>query len=136
MVTINSQKMSKSLGNIVTIEKALSDWGMNTLRLYCLSVHYAKPLDYTGELLKESTQRWRQIETCAYELRAAAEQPGDAKIMQVDELRDFEAAMDDDMNTSLALTTFLKFVTRMNQLAASEKLTAGMARAVLPALEK
>jgi cysteinyl-tRNA synthetase len=37
--------------------------------------------------------------------------------------------MDDDMNTSLALTAFLKFVTRLNQLAASDKLTAGMARA-------
>lgn len=136
MVTINSQKMSKSLGNIVTIDKALSDWGMNTLRLYCLSVHYAKPLDYTDELLKESAQRWRQIETCAYELRAAAEQPGDSAVMQAGELAEFEAAMDDDMNTSLALTAFLKFVTRLNQLAASEKLTAGMARAALPALER
>ncbi len=136
MVTINSQKMSKSLGNIVTIDKALFDWGMNTLRLYCLSVHYSKPLDYIEDLLRESAQRWRQIETCAYELRAAAEQPGNAAMMQVDELRDFEAAMDDDMNTSLALTAFMKFVTRINQLAASEKLTPGMARAALPALER
>jgi cysteinyl-tRNA synthetase len=136
MVTINSQKMSKSLGNIVTIDKALSDWGMNTLRLYCLSVHYAKPLDYTDELLKESAQRWRQIETCAYELRAAAEQPGDAFMIQIDELDEFEAAMDDDMNTSLALTAFMKFVTRLNQLAASEKLSPGTARAALPALER
>ncbi len=136
MVTIDSQKMSKSLGNIVTIDKALSDWGMNTLRLYCLSVHYAKPLDYTDELLKESAQRWRQIETCAYELRTAAEQPGESTMMQVDELGEFESAMDDDMNTSLALTAFMKFVTKMNQLAAAEKLTPGMARAALPALEK
>lgn len=136
MVTINSQKMSKSVGNIVTIEKALADWGVNTLRLYCLSVHYAKPLDYTADLLKESAQRWRQIETCAYELRAAAEQPGDAVMMQVDELQAFEAAMDDDMNTSLALTAFLKFVTRINQLAASDKLTPGIARASLFAFER
>lgn len=136
MVTINSQKMSKSLGNIVTIEKALSDWGMNTLRLYCLSVHYAKPLDYTDDLLKESAQRWRQIETCAYELRAAAEQPGDATMAPADELQAFEAAMDDDMNTSLALTAFLKFVTRLNQLAASDKLTPGIARGSLTAFER
>lgn len=136
MVTINSQKMSKSLGNIVTIDKALADWGMNTLRLYCLSVHYAKPLDYTDELLVESAQRWRQIETCAYELRAAAEQPGDPAAMQADELRDFEAAMDDDMNTSLAITAFLKFVTRLNQLAASDKLTAAISKAALPIFEK
>ena len=139
MVTIDSQKMSKSLGNIVTIDKALSDWGMNTLRLYCISVHYAKPLDYTDDLLKESAQRWRQIETCAYELRAAAGQTaGSEKVMknmEEEELREFEAAMDDDMNTSLALTAFLKFVTRVNQLAASDRLTEDMARKSLPALE-
>ena len=143
MVTINSQKMSKSLGNIVSIDKALAAWGMNTLRLYCLSVHYAKPLDYTDELLAESAQRWRQIETCAYELRAAAAvaagEEGDvAAVRKLAEESEgtFDAAMDDDMNTSLALTEFLKFVTKLNQLAASDRLTEEMAEAAVPAFEK
>ncbi|MGI0018977.1 MAG: cysteine--tRNA ligase [Nitrososphaera sp.] len=138
MVTINSQKMSKSLGNIVSIDKALKAWGMNALRLYCLSVHYAKPLDYADELLIESAQRWRQIETCAYELRAAAE-GGDAGVVGklASESEDaFGAAMDGDMNTSLALTEFLKFVTKLNQLAASDRLTGEMANAALPVFEK
>jgi cysteinyl-tRNA synthetase len=138
MVTINSEKMSKSLGNIVTIEKTLEKWGMNTLRLYCLSAHYAKPLDYTDDLLKESAQRWRQIETCAYELRQAVGS-GDAdavkKLTQETESA-FDAAMEEDMNTSLALTAFMQFVTKMNQYAASEKLTANMAKAALPVLER
>ena len=145
MVTINSQKMSKSLGNIVTIEKALEKWGMNTLRLYCLSVHYAKPLDYTDELLKESTQRWRQIETCAFELASAAAgnsggnsssggeaEEAVAKLAGESE-KAFDAAMDDDLNTSLALTAFMQFVTKLNQYAASDKLTADMAKAASPA---
>jgi cysteinyl-tRNA synthetase len=137
MVTINSQKMSKSLGNIVTIEQALKAWGMNTLRLYCLSVHYAKPLDYTDELLTESAQRWRQIETCAYELRAAVGTGGDdVGGMAADAAGAFSRAMDDDMNTSLALTEFLKFVTKLNQYAASDRLTADMAKAALPVFEK
>jgi cysteinyl-tRNA synthetase len=146
MVTINSQKMSKSLRNIVTIEQALNAWGMNTLRLYCLSVHYAKPLDYTDELLTESAQRWRQIETCAYELRAAAgsgDSGGgsngdgdDVGGLAADAASAFSGAMDDDMNTSLALTEFLKFVTKLNQYAASDRLTADMARAALPVFEK
>lgn len=139
MVTINSQKMSKSLGNIVTIEQALKSWGMNTLRLYCLSVHYAKPLDYTDGLLKESMQRWRQVETCAYELRSATGNGGEvAAVRQMcdESLQTFESAMDDDMNTSLALTEFLKLVTRLNQHAASDKLTKEMADATLPAFSK
>ncbi|AIF85348.1 cysteinyl-tRNA synthetase [Candidatus Nitrososphaera evergladensis SR1] len=141
MVTINSQKMSKSLGNIVTIEKALERWGANTLRLYCVSVHYAKPLDYTEELLKESAQRWRQIETCAFELASAAAagnsgDRGDADAvarMAAESEQAFDAAMDDDLNTSLALTAFLQFVTKLNQYAASDKLTGDMAKAALPA---
>jgi len=139
MVTINSQKMSKSLGNIVTIEQAISKWGMNTLRLYCLSVHYAKPLDYTDSLLKESAQRWRQIETCAYELRSAVGSGGevDAVLKLCEEsVRAFEAAMDDDMNTSLALTEFMKMVTKLNQYAAADKLTKDMADAALPTFNK
>ena len=139
MVTINSQKMSKSLGNIVTIEQALKNWGTNSLRLYCLSVHYSKPLDYTDELLKESVQRWRQIETCAYELRSAAGAGGDIDAVHRasgKSMHAFEAAMDDDMNTSLALTEFLKFVTRLNQYAASDKLTKEMADAALPTFDR
>jgi cysteinyl-tRNA synthetase len=48
----------------------------------------------------------------------------------------FEAAMDDDMNTSLALTEFLKFVTRLNQYAASDKLTKQMADAALSTFDR
>jgi cysteinyl-tRNA synthetase len=137
MVTINSQKMSKSLGNIVTIEQALKKWGMNSLRLYCLSVHYAKPLDYTDELLKESVQRWRLIETCAYELKSAPGSGGeDIRKMCDESMKAFEAAMDDDMNTSLALTEFMKLVTKVNQYAAADKLTKDMADAALPVFEK
>jgi cysteinyl-tRNA synthetase len=139
MVTINSEKMSKSLGNIVTIEKALEKWGMNTLRLYCLSAHYAKPLDYTDDLLKESAQRWRQIETCAYELRQAVGSGGDTeavKKLAQDTETAFDAAMEEDMNTSLALTAFMQFVTKMNQYAAADKLSKDMAQAASPVLER
>jgi cysteinyl-tRNA synthetase len=139
MVTINSEKMSKSLGNIVTIEKALEKWGMNTLRLYCLSAHYAKPLDYTDDLLKESAQRWRQIETCAYELRQAVGSGGDTeavKKLAQDTETAFDAAMEEDMNTSLALTAFMQFVTKVNQYAAADKLSKDMAQAASPVLER
>jgi cysteinyl-tRNA synthetase len=139
MVTINSQKMSKSLGNIVTIDQALNSWGMNSLRLYCVSVHYAKPLDYTEDLLRESVQRWRQIETCLAELRAAAGTGGEVDAVQklaAESAKAFESAMEDDMNTSPALTELMKFVTRINQYAASDKLTKDMADAALPVLAR
>jgi cysteinyl-tRNA synthetase len=139
MVTINSQKMSKSLGNIVTIKQALKSWGMNPLRLYSLSVHYSKPLDYADELLRESVQRWRQIETCAFELRAATGGGGEVYALRrlCDEsMKAFEAAMDDDMNTSLALTEFLRLVAKLNQYAAADEMTKEMADAASPTFAK
>jgi cysteinyl-tRNA synthetase len=139
MVTINSQKMSKSLGNIVTIEQALKTGRANPLRLYCLSAHYSKPLDYTDELLEESIQRWRQIETCAYELLFAVGSGGEidtVKSMCDESMRAFEAAMDEDMNTSLAVAELMKLVTKLNRYIAAEKLTKDMADNALPTLNK
>ena len=139
MVTIHSQKMSKSLGNIISISDALRNWGMNSLRLYCLSVHYSKPLDYTDELLRESTQRWRQIETCIRELRSAVGSGGEVEAVRKiceESMKAFEDAMDDDMNTALALTESLKLITKLNQYAAGEKLTKDMADSALVTLDK
>jgi cysteinyl-tRNA synthetase len=142
MVTINSEKMSKSLGNIVTIQQALNRWGMNTLRIYCMSVQYSKPLDYTDKLLTESHRRWRQIETLAYELRFASskkeegKQAGEEELEVVKKLsdehmREFESAIEDNMNTTLAMGIFMKFVAELNRYAAADKLTQSMAQIAL-----
>jgi cysteinyl-tRNA synthetase len=144
MVTINSEKMSKSLGNIVTIQQALNRWGMNTLRIYCMSVQYSKPLDYTDKLLTESRQRWRQIETCAYELRFASSKEEEGreggnegrdfeavKELSAESMREFQSAIENDMNTTLAISIFMKFVTELNRYAAGDKLRKGMAQLAL-----
>jgi len=71
MITINGEKMSKSIGNVKTVSHVLENWGPNIIRLFCLSGHYSKPIDYTEELLKENCVKWRQLETCYYELQLA-----------------------------------------------------------------
>jgi cysteinyl-tRNA synthetase len=145
MVTINSEKMSKSLGNIVNIQQALHRWGMNTLRIYCMSVQYSKPLDYTDKLLTESRHRWRQIETCAYELRFATSKEivaiggggGEVELeaavskLSTESMREFQSAIEDNMNTTLALSIFMKFVTELNRYTAADKLTHRMAQLAL-----
>ncbi len=62
MVTIDGQKMSKSLGNMRSVGRAIDEWGPNAVRLFCLSGHYSKPVDYTDGLMEESLGRWRQVE--------------------------------------------------------------------------
>ena len=68
MVTIDGEKMSKSVGNVKSVRTVLENWGANVIRLFCLSGHYSKPIDYSEELLMQNVTKWRQAEMCHYEL--------------------------------------------------------------------
>jgi cysteinyl-tRNA synthetase len=79
-------------------------------------------------------QRWRQIETCAYELRFAKGCGGQLKAIELlthESIKEFTAALEDDLNTSLALTIFMKFVADINRYAANDSLTSDMSRIAL-----
>lgn len=123
MVTIDGEKMSKSIGNVKSIKHVIENWGSNIIRLFCLSGHYSKPIDYSEELLKENLTKWRQVETCHYELIHANNETGD----KIDEIVaktgiDFDTALNGDFNTHLALSAFFQLVKETNRLAAEEKL--------------
>jgi cysteinyl-tRNA synthetase len=123
MVTINGEKMSKSLGNIKSIKHVLENWGPNIIRLFCLSGHYSKPIDYSEELLKENLIKWRQAEICYYELIHANSSQGhriDEKIEQTK--NEFDSALESDFNTHLALSAFFKLVKETNRISAEASL--------------
>ena len=136
MVTINGEKMSKSLGNTKSIDFVLKKWGPNIIRLFCLSGHYSKPIDYSEDILKETIIKWRQVENCYFELILA-----DNSISESDEVikevvkesqNEFYDVLDSDFNTPLALSAFFKLVKSVNQLASSEKLTQEISNSILP----
>ena len=123
MVTIDGEKMSKSIGNIKSIKHVLENWGPNIIRLFCLSGHYAKPIDYSEELLKENLTKWRQVETCYYELIHANSENNENTGSIVEKLgSEFDKALEDNFNTHLALSAFFQLVKETNRLAAEEKL--------------
>ena len=123
MVTIDGEKMSKSIGNVKSIKHVLENWGPNIIRLFCLSGHYSKPIDYSEELLKENLTKWRQVETCYYELIHANNEMGEEINELVTKLgMEFDTALDSDFNTHLALSAFFQLVKETNKLAAKEKL--------------
>jgi len=123
MVTINGEKMSKSLGNIKSIKHVLENWGPNIIRLFCLSGHYSKPIDYSEELLKENLTKWRQVETCYYELIHADGENREEINSIMEKIKiGFSNALEDDLNTHLALSAFFQLVKETNRLAAEEKL--------------
>jgi cysteinyl-tRNA synthetase len=136
MVTINGEKMSKSLGNTKSIDFVLKKWGPNIVRLFCLSGHYSKPIDYSEDLLKETIIKWRQVENCYYELvlaeNSSLESDQSIKRVVSDAENEFDDALNSDFNTPLALSAFFKLVKSVNQLASSEKLSKTISDSVLP----
>jgi len=137
MITINGEKMSKSVGNVKSINHVLDSWGSNVVRLFCISGHYSKPIDYTEELLKENLIRLRQIETCYYELRLAeqTQETEDISSLLRETREKFDTALNDDFNTSLGLSVFFNMIKTINSLAAEEKITKKIAEQALPVLE-
>ena len=138
MITINSEKMSKSLRNMIILKRALQKWGSNVLRLYLISSQYSKPMDYNDEILQESLQNWRQIENCIYELRTTknvSENMDEFEDKCNGFLNDFLSALDSNLNTPLALTSLMRLVSYVNNLSSSEKLSIRMSDKALPIVD-
>jgi len=94
MLRLAGEKMSKSLGNIVSLCEALQEWGRETLLVYFLGGHWRKPLDYSDEALRQAAA---QAESFRNVFRLPTERVG--------EWGDLTAALDDDFNTAEALAT-------------------------------
>jgi cysteinyl-tRNA synthetase len=138
MVTINGEKMSKSLGNIKSVRHVLDNWGPNVIRLFCLSGHYSKAIDYSEDLLKENLIKWRQAEVAYYEMIMS---DGAGPTEEITEMTseckaEFDSALDSDFNTSLAINAFFKLVKGINRIAASESMTRSIADIALPEFER
>jgi len=137
MITINGEKMAKSIGNVKSVKHVLENWGPNIIRLFCISGHYTKPIDYSEKFLKENITKLRQIESCYYELRLAEGTSGDsvAKKLVSECKKEFNSALNDDLNTPLALTAFYKLIKEVNYMAADEKITQTTSSIILPEFE-
>ncbi|CAE6498255.1 MAG: cysteine--tRNA ligase [Candidatus Nitrosotenuis sp.] len=139
MVTINGEKMSKSLGNIKSVRHVLDGWGPNVIRLFCLSGHYSKAIDYSEELLRENLIKWRQVETAYYEMIMADDTlpaADEVSMLAAESRREFDDALESDFNTPLAINAFFKMVKGINRIAAAETMTKQTALVILPEFER
>ncbi|MCS7220618.1 MAG: cysteine--tRNA ligase [Anaerolineae bacterium] len=117
MLQLGGEKMSKSLGNLVTIEEFLAEHEANTLRLIVLGSHYRSPLTFSDEVIEQAE---RALERLRSALRPSVgeiiEGPQvEALMEQVRRTRErFESAMDDDFNTAGALAALFDLVRAIN----------------------
>ncbi|PSF36605.1 cysteine--tRNA ligase [Aphanothece hegewaldii CCALA 016] len=100
MVKVGGEKMSKSLGNFITIRELLDKYDRNAVRLFILQAQYRKPLDFTDEALQASTNGWTTLKEGLLFGEQFGQQlgwTGDNKL--IDSYVDrFNEAVDDDFN--------------------------------------
>ncbi len=131
-VTIENEKMSKSLGNFVTISEILSRHHPEVLRLFLLSKHYRSPLDYSEEAINEQRAALDRIYSALQGAMDAVERPvkkqrplddeSKALIAELQGLEEaFQEAMDDDFNTAKALGKLFDGVRAINSLVAKQQ---------------
>ena len=113
MVTIEREKMSKSLGNFMTVQEAATRVGGEALRLFVIGTHYRSPLDFAVERLDDAAGNVARI----YEALARADAVcGRERVPPADDVvRDFRAAMDDDLNTARALGVIFDSLRALNR---------------------
>jgi len=121
-LTVNGIKMSKSLGNFLTIKDALKLYSPEAIRYFLLSSHYRSPVDYSRDAAEAAQRGVVRLCNTVNKLRRrmhTAVPAGTAILSQVvtldDYRQDFLTAMNDDFNTAQALATLFEFVKEVNR---------------------
>ena len=117
MVTLAQEKMSKSVGNFMTVQRADALVGGEAVRLLVLGTHYRSPLDFAEARLFESKRvldRLYENLARADEMLASRNAPAD-RDQQDAILEQFRQGMDDDFNTARALATMFDSVRALNR---------------------
>lgn len=116
-VTINKEKMSKSLHNFVTINALLEHYDADTIRFFILTNHYRMPVEFNDEALNSAKTGFKRLQTALDEVSSFA---GD-KICadeNAEEVEKFKNAMNNDLNTSVALSVLFDLATKSNSAKA------------------
>jgi cysteinyl-tRNA synthetase len=111
-LTFGEEKMSKSLGNIITIREGLEKYGTDGVRLFVLTSHYRSPLSYSEEAL-ESGKRAAERLRLAATLSGGNGPPADVPVESYRQR--FVEAMDDDLNTPAALAALFDLARDVNR---------------------
>jgi len=119
LLTINKERMGRSMGNVVRIMDTLEKYSPETLRMWIASTHYRKPLDYNGMDLEMARNKVQKITFALQKIKENVDKATSAKPVfsqQMNTLKkQFYDAMKNDMNTPLALTHFFKIISLTNK---------------------
>jgi len=119
MLQLGGEKMSKSLGNLVTIDEFLSQHSGDAFRMLVLNASYRGPLTFTDDVVRQAESALDRLQAAFKPANPAGQSPAEADAAlaaaTAEARRRFEAAMDDDFNTSGALSHLFDLVRAINQ---------------------
>ena len=121
-INVDNRKMSKSLGNFFTVRDVAQEYGYEPIRYLMISSQYRSPINYSIDIIEQCKASLARLYSCRdsldFALKNAVEEPGaddDAVIAKLEERRkQFEEAMDDDLNTADALAAVYELVRDIN----------------------
>ena len=120
-ITVDSVKMSKSLGNFFTVRDVAEKYGYEPIRMLMVASHYRSPIDYSLDSIEQCKASLTRLHTCRdsldFALRNAVdgEEPQAVRDMIAKARADFRAAMDDDLNTADAMGVVFELVRNINK---------------------
>jgi len=145
-ITMNKEKMSKSLGNFFTLRDLFEKYDGKVLRLMFLQTHYSNPIEFSEDLLEQSKAGLERIHDFVRKLKFDYEKLEDGKAGEPHEAiygkeieilgKEFERYMDDDFNTSGVLSVLAKIVDLGFEAEGQDVKTKRFVDAVVEFLEK
>lgn len=127
MVTVNGQKMGKSLGNFVTLKDAFKKFSPLTIRFFVLNTHYSSPIDYSNEALDAADKGLERLHNTIRNLRERLESSNGTEGQELWKTKlgkyknTFEEAMNDDFNTAEAMAVIFNLTKEVNNLLNSDE---------------
>ena len=138
LVTVNGQKMGKSLGNFITLPDLFKEYNPKYIRFYVLLTHYRRPTDFDKNKIEEAIKNYDKIENTYFKLKEATkdlyETEEDNEIKNLKE--EFLNAMDDDFNTALAISYIYELIKIANSELSKDKKDLNKLKSILNVLNE
>jgi len=135
----DNEKMSKSLGNFVTVHDLVKTTDPQVLRFFLSSTHYRRPLEYSQSNLQKAADNLSKIKTAYNNLKfrlddATNEDSRDVKSEVETVINDFKTAMDDDFNVQNGLTEIFNLVSLANNYSSQTAVDKNSVNVILKAM--
>ena len=128
-INVDNRKMSKSLGNFFTVRDIAKEYDLEAVRMFMLSAHYRSPVNFSREMIEQAKASLDRLYTARNNALFLLEHAEDRPVNEQEQaliergaraIAEFDAAMEDDLNTADALGAIFEYAREMNTALTAE----------------